>query len=70
MKAILLFILAVSVFSTETGLTLAEADKLAEIKETRWGGIIVEMAELHALAKGPLEDLVKGIHNIVVDLKK
>ncbi len=28
------------------------------------------MAELHALAEGPLENLVAGVRNIVVDLKK
>ncbi len=38
--------------------TMSKIDKL---KETRWGKLVFDLAELHTLTKGPIEDLLSAL---------
>jgi len=47
-------------------MTTATANRLNEIKKTNsWASILLNLAELHMTAKGPLDELVAAIEDTV-----
>lgn len=66
--AIVLATLMVSTMAVENKLTHVQEKKMKELQNEKWGHIIFELAELHSLAGGPLDDLVNAINQLVADL--
>jgi vacuolar-type H+-ATPase subunit I/STV1 len=55
-------ILAVSAVQTHRPLTNVQIKKIQTLKEgNSWGSLLVNLAEMHALAEGPIEDLIVAI---------
>jgi hypothetical protein len=73
MKAVLIAtLLLVSAFSLGVNhhkLTSAQTKQIESIrKDNTWGKIILDLSEMHMLAKGPLDELLSAISNLVSDL--
>jgi len=50
-------------------MTSVQASRIAEIKKTNsWAGILLNLAELHMTAKGPLEELIQAIEDTITEL--
>ena len=39
--------------------------QVKKVSHSRWGRLLVELAELHTLAKGPLNDLISHLEKLV-----
>jgi hypothetical protein len=47
----------------------AQAKRVGEIKKSgTWGGILLKLAELHMMSKGPFEELLSAIEDTISDL--
>lgn len=66
--AIVLATLMVSTMAVENKLTHVQEKKMKELQNEKWGHIIFELAELHSLAGGALDDLTNAINQLVSDL--
>jgi len=50
-------------------LSNAQMEKIDKLKNgNTWASILLNLAELHMLAEGPLEELIGAIHDVVEDL--
>lgn len=50
-------------------LSTSQQSRIGEIRKSNtWAGILMNLAELHMMAKGPLDDLVAAIQDTVADL--
>jgi hypothetical protein len=71
MKAILVLALCASVLAIDIHsniFTKSQQQSLAQIKQSKWGSWIVDFAEVHLQAKGPLQELLNAIDELIDDL--
>jgi hypothetical protein len=73
MKFTVILVIALVVCSTEAlkpkKMTSVQAARLAEIKKgNSWASILLNLAELHMAAKGPLEELIQAIEDTIDEL--
>lgn len=66
MKFSLIVLVAILLASTYAikpkGVTGAQQARIAEIKKTNsWAAVVLNLAELNLMAKGPIEELVEAI---------
>eukprot|EP01017_Pseudomicrothorax_dubius_P000891 TRINITY_DN0_c28_g1_i8.p1 TRINITY_DN0_c28_g1~~TRINITY_DN0_c28_g1_i8.p1 ORF type:complete len:376 (-),score=141.52 TRINITY_DN0_c28_g1_i8:126-1253(-) len=50
------------------GLSLAEIKKYNELKETKWGKILIGLAEVHIQASGPIQRLIQALEDLIKEL--
>lgn len=65
--AICLLLVSTS-FAAKTRLTSAQEKKVKELKESKLGHLIFELAELHIMSQGPLEDLIEALEALISDI--
>jgi hypothetical protein len=73
MKFTLIVILALVICSSQAlrtrRLSNVQVARIEEIKRSNsWAGILLNLAELHMAAKGPIEELVAAIADTIKDL--
>jgi ABC-type transporter Mla subunit MlaD len=72
MKFLVLALLVVSTLSLGMNhhkLSTAQVKQIENVKsQVTWGKVILELAELHMFAKGPLDELLTAIQNLISDL--
>jgi hypothetical protein len=59
---------AVSVHKSLTNSQVKRMDNLK--KGNTWGSFLMELAELHTLAQGPLDELIAAIQEVIVDVER
>jgi hypothetical protein len=73
MKAILIasLLIVCSLATTHRAMTNAELNKIETLKKSgTWGGYMIELAEMHLMAQGPVDALITGIEEVLADLER
>jgi hypothetical protein len=66
-----LFVSTLGLGLNKKKLTSATTKQIDALKKNKsWGKVALDMAELHMLAKGPLDDLLTALQNLVSDLQE
>lgn len=72
MKFTVVLIMALAITSyalTPKKVSLAQKQQIDEIKKSNsWAHILINLAELNLMAKGPVDDLIEAIQDCVADL--
>jgi len=66
--AIVLALMLSTSFAIENKLTHVQEKKMKELQKEKWGKILFNMAELHALAGGAMDELVAAISQLIADI--
>jgi hypothetical protein len=65
MKALIFITL---VLALSSALTANQRESIEKIRQSGWGKVVLDLAELHMESKGPIEELIKAIEDLAADL--
>jgi hypothetical protein len=68
MKAIIALLLVATVFGAQMKMSRVNQQRVEDLQASRWGRTMLNFVQLHAAVKGPIDELLAAIEELIEDL--